>query len=262
VVSIVFSSLLLGLLVGPQPISVQVAPASSVHAVAFLLDGREVARVDAPGPYDAAVDFGNALLPHEVEAVAYDAKGREIGRTKRAVNLPQPPSRLEILLERTARGIPAQARLVATSTLRDAPVRRELTLDGERLTLDPDGAARLPPLDLSLTHVLSAVAEFSQDAIAKGDVAFGGGAEERAASGLTAVPIRVDGRTLPNAAEIQGKLTRRDKPVPVIAVERGRATVVIVRNPSRSKRSAGCAVRRERTSSSSTPRTASRSCGR
>lgn len=56
-----------------------------VARVAFLVDGREVARVAQP-PFSATVDFGDVPQRHSVVAVAFDRRDQEIGRDERIVN--------------------------------------------------------------------------------------------------------------------------------------------------------------------------------
>ena len=77
--AIAFSSLLIGLLVGVQPVAVDVLPSLPAASLVVTLDGRTVARLTRP-PWAAEVDFGEALRPHELVATALDRSGREVGR--------------------------------------------------------------------------------------------------------------------------------------------------------------------------------------
>src|SRR5262249_42266639 len=153
---------------------------------------------------EAELDFGPALRPHELVATAYDGAGREVGRAVRRVNTPQPAVRLDILLDENALGRPAGARLISTSVRGDRPIRRSLKLDGKRLDLGADGRAVLPALDLERVHVLSAVADYGQDALARTDVAFGGGSLGQAGSRLTAIPILLTGGQAPGIEDLRG----------------------------------------------------------
>jgi hypothetical protein len=229
--TVVFSSLLIGLLTGVQPVTVEVSRALHPASVEFTLDGKTVAR-DSEPPWSANVDFGTELRPHVMAAIARDASGREVGRAVRAVNVPQAPARLEILVERNGLGVPTAARLVATSVLKEKPVRRMLSLDGAALALDEGGQAPLPRLDLHVTHVLSATAEFSADAVARADLAFGGGVSEEAGSRLTAVALRATGNPTPTLDGLRDALRGPEGPVRPVALDKTGATILFVRNPS------------------------------
>jgi len=75
---IVFLSLFLGLVSGPQPIDLHVDGA--IKSVRILVDGREVKTLAQP-PWHAVLDFGKDIVPRELVAVGYDSNGNEAGRT-------------------------------------------------------------------------------------------------------------------------------------------------------------------------------------
>jgi VWFA-related protein len=58
---------------------------ASVARVSFLVDGREVRRVERP-PFSTVLDFGVAPERHSIGVIAFDGKAREIGRDQRIVN--------------------------------------------------------------------------------------------------------------------------------------------------------------------------------
>ena len=58
---------------------------SAVARVAFSLDGREITRIGRP-PFSTTLDFGAVPERHVIRAVAFDRKGRELGRDERIVN--------------------------------------------------------------------------------------------------------------------------------------------------------------------------------
>jgi hypothetical protein len=93
---IAFATLFLGLVLGVQPVEVMVAP--EVERVDLLLDGT-LARSLAGPPWRVPCDLGPLLTPRRLEAVAYDAGGRELGRTAQWLNLPRPPAETEWMLE-------------------------------------------------------------------------------------------------------------------------------------------------------------------
>ena len=228
--AIAFSSLLIGLLVGVQPVVVDVLPSLPAATLVLTLDGRPAARLTRP-PWTAEVDFGETLRPHELVATAFDRSGREVGRVSRWVNAPQPPARVEILLERDEKGHPRAARMVATSVRRQAPVRRSLTLDGKKLALDSTGQAALPKLDLTRVHVLRAVVDYSRDAIARAEIAFGGDVGDAAGSRLTAVAVRLTGSKAPDISAIRDAFRGPSGPVVPVAIEKEPSTVLLVRHP-------------------------------
>jgi hypothetical protein len=229
--TLVFTSLLIGLMSGVQTITVESPPSLGVVRVDYLLDGRRAASASTGDPWRADVNLGE-LSPHVLAAVGLDHEGREVARTERLVNLPEPPARLEILVVRNGLGQPVAARLVATSTLRDTPLRYLLTLDGQDLEVDADGRAPLPAADVRVPHVLSASAVFADDVVAHAAAVIGGAVQDESGSRLTAVPVRVKTRLLPSIDSLSNVFTCGGLKPRVVAIERGRATVVMVRNPS------------------------------
>ena len=105
---IVFLSLFLGLVTGFQNVSLRVD--DGVKSVRIELGGREVARITS-APWSARVDFGTALTPRELTAIAYDADGREITRIAQVINLARPAAELEIVIRRDGQR-PVEAELV------------------------------------------------------------------------------------------------------------------------------------------------------
>jgi VWFA-related protein len=69
---------------GRQPVRTHVA-AAAVARVVFSLDGRDVARVERP-PFSATVDFGAVPERRTIGVIAFDRRGRAIGRDERVVN--------------------------------------------------------------------------------------------------------------------------------------------------------------------------------
>ncbi|MCP4205355.1 MAG: hypothetical protein GY769_25875, partial [bacterium] len=92
---IVFVTLFLGLVFGPQSISVIVG--DEVDRVEIVVDGLRVAEL-ADAPWSLEWDFGEDLAPRELEAVAFDAEGEEIGRARQWLNLPRQPAEAAILV--------------------------------------------------------------------------------------------------------------------------------------------------------------------
>lgn len=69
----------------------------------LLLDGRRVASLEHP-PYEAWIDLGRAVKPHRVEAVAFAADGRELGRDLQRINRPDVPAGLRVAIVSPASG--------------------------------------------------------------------------------------------------------------------------------------------------------------
>jgi len=97
VTRIVFLTLYLGLVSGKQPLALQADAA--VKSIRIVVDGAAVATLTAP-PWRAEIDFGSALRPREVVAVALDGNGEEIARTSQLVNVPRPSAEADIVLAR------------------------------------------------------------------------------------------------------------------------------------------------------------------
>jgi hypothetical protein len=225
---IVFATLFLGLVSGSSSVGVIVGP--SVAAVAVELDGRTIGTVSGP-PWAVRVDFGDQYQPHELIAIAYDPEGQETGRARQWVNLPRPPAEVEILLERDASGRAVAARFTWGSILSAQPEKLSVTFDGTPLTVDAGRRTELPLYEASLPHILSAELEVPGNLQARAAVVLGGGSADRAQTELTAIPVRVrKGNKPPPEARLEGAFLHRGEPVPVAAVEKGRARVVLVRD--------------------------------
>jgi hypothetical protein len=229
---IVFSSLLLGLMAGIQPVSVDIAPGKAVQTVRFLLDGQVKGQAGATTGWQAEIDFGARLLPHQLMAVALDDRGRELDRAERWVNVPHAPARLDILIDRDESCRPVAARLVATSVVKDRPVNLTLTLDGSRVEVDSAGRGKLPIINLAQAHLLSGIAEFSPGAVARSDLVLGGQVADESGSRLSAVAVRWTGRSEPAPESLAGRIQGPNGPLRPVAVEKGDTTILLVRHPS------------------------------
>ncbi len=126
---IAFASLLLGLIVGPEPVELLVG--DEVHAIEIRLDGRAAGELRAP-PWSLVVDFGEELATHELSAVAYDHDRREIARVRQWVNVPRRPAEAAVVFERDAEGRDVFARLSWESVVAPEPETFDATCDGSR----------------------------------------------------------------------------------------------------------------------------------
>jgi hypothetical protein len=225
---VAFETLLLGLVMRVQAVSVMVAP--PVTAVVLRVDGAAVAGLRRP-PWEAAVDFGARPRPHFLEAIGFDAEGREVSRASQWVNMPRAESEARLLLERDpGSGLPTAARVTWADVQAADPVEVRASLDGTPLPV-LDGGARviLPPVDPANIHLLTVEVEFPEQRLARTDVALGGDLAGEVQTELTAVPLtRDDPRTLPTAASLAGRFSVNGRPVRVVAVEEPIAEVVVV----------------------------------
>ncbi|MGD2116661.1 MAG: hypothetical protein PVG07_16530 [Acidobacteriota bacterium] len=87
--TVAFATVLLGLLVGVQPVELEVG--ADVARVELRLDGELVGQRTGP-PWVIPCDFGEDLAPHELVAIARDSLGNEMRRARQWVNLPPEPA--------------------------------------------------------------------------------------------------------------------------------------------------------------------------
>lgn len=233
---LVFLTLFLGLVSGPQPIALRVG--GQPAAVEILLDGRLAARLEQP-PWRAEVDLG-PLLPRELSAVARDGEGQELGRASQWLNMPRPPAEVQILLERDAQGQPVAAQVLWQSSTAAPPLEVAVALDGEPLQVrrmpgvaGSSVAVELGASDPATPHVLSAELRFENGVEARRDLAFGGDLGDRARTELTAVVLRRarPGKT-PAKDAVRDWLRGPRGPLAPLAVESGGGEVIFVRDLS------------------------------
>ncbi len=227
--TIAFLTLFFGLITGPYPIELTVSgPAAAVE---ILVDGRSAGTL--PGaPWKGTINFGSSLLPHQVVARALDAQGQELGRAEEWVNLAQPISKAEIVLEGGGSGPPKAAKVAWTNLKGEKPQSISLTLDGLPVRLDANGRGALPAHDLGSIHVLTAQVDFNPLESVRRDLAYGGEYGSEVSTELTGVPVRARSGEIPPAGKLGGWLTAGGKPLSVAAVENGPAKLYVVRVPT------------------------------
>ncbi len=182
---ILFLTLLLGVITGPQ--TLELAVEGNPTVVEILFDGQSVLTLDGP-PWVAALDFGTDPLPCEVVARAKDADGRELARAVQRVNLPHERESIQIALERDGQGHAVAADLVWQSADGRPPGRLSLELDGRALALTGNRAP-LPRLAPDAHHVLEARAE-SESVSRAAALLTGGVYGDQVTTELTAVALR------------------------------------------------------------------------
>lgn len=224
---IVFLSLFLGLVTGFQNVSLRVD--DGVKSVRIELGGREVARIDQ-APWSARVDFGAALTPRELTAIAYDSDGKEITRIAQVINLARPAAEMEIVIRREGQR-PVEAELVGRHRLHKSASGAKLSVDGIAVRVGRDFRARLQDLDPAHPHVVSAEMEFEDGAVARRDIVLSSRAFSRSVeSELTPMLVMSEGNRRDPILETC--FASGGAPLKATAIEKSDAFVVMVRDPA------------------------------
>jgi hypothetical protein len=223
------TTFLLGLVVGIQPVEVSVGPA--VATVEIRVDSVPIGTL-AGEPWRLSYDFGPQLAPHLLEAVARDSEGREVGRARQWINLPRQRAEVKLVLEPDSSGRPRRARLIWQALDYERPTEVRFFFDGKALAPAALDEVVLPPYDPSELHILSAEVGFSDEVEARADAVFGGTFGDRISSELTPVVLESERRQIPERSELTGRLLVRGRPAKIVAVEKPRAEILVVREQS------------------------------
>jgi len=223
---LVFISLFLGLISGPQRVELQAGPA--IKSVHILLDGRQVAALQQP-PWRATIDFGTSITPGKLVAAGYDGEGREVARVEQFVNLPRPAAEFVIALQNDADGVPRSAELRWEHLMAMKPVRSSLTVDGQAVPLDQLTRARLPRLDMNHAHVIAAEMHFEDGFSARRELVVGGAVSDTVDADLTPLGVR-QSTAMPHATP-GDCFTSDGSPVRLAAIEESQALVIFVLDP-------------------------------
>jgi hypothetical protein len=122
------------------------------------------------------------------------------------------------------------------SLLGTPPRRIEVTFDGRPLDVRNPARIRLPELTPDAVHLISAEVEFSPTVVSRAGIVLGAHSESEASSELTGVPVRLSsGATLPPPAAASGWFRKGNEPLRVVAVEKGSALVLVVRDTDHSE---------------------------
>lgn len=220
-----FASLFVGLVFGV--VNVQLVVAGGVERVELLLNGRTVAELREP--WMAPVDLGCVPAPHELVAVAYDARGAEVGRVRQWVNRPRAVAEASLVLEPERKGERRVARLSWRSLVAEVPVSIAVSFDGRAIPAPDPGRIVLPAHDPRQVHFLRAVLDFGGGVTAVTEAVFGGPRSAESFTEMTAVPVVLDeGIELPPPEELSGWFERDGRPLEVTAVEEGPSELVLV----------------------------------
>ena len=219
-----FLTLLLGLVWGPQEI--ELAVGEGVALVEIRLDDEPVATLRAP-PWVVVVDFG-APAPHHLDAIAWNARGVEIGRTRQRVNFPRPPAEAALMLLPGAGGSGRVARLTWENSIGGKPENVTLTFDGKALAAPDLERIELPAFAPERLHFLRAIASFPTGVSATAELTFGGRRHDDTGKALTAIPVRAPGGKLPAPEKMEGWFLANGVPLHALAVEQGEPYIVLV----------------------------------
>ena len=221
------TTLFLGFVVGLRPVELSVD--DRVAAVEIRLDGREVARLEAP-PWSANVDFGPTLEPHRLEAVALDGAGRPLGTVRRLVNFARADYEAAIFLEPRAGPEGRTGRVIWAAVLDQDPMRLDLDYDGRRWPVAEDGTFVLPPYDPEESHFLAAELLFGDGHSVRTELSFGGKFGDRVTSALSAIPVSSPPGRAWSSDEVRGWLEHEGRPLKVFAVRAEEGILLVVRD--------------------------------
>ncbi len=220
-----FISIFLSLLAGPQTVEFDVSP--YVARVEVLLDGETAASLLSP-PWTTPIDLGPNLLPHHLEAVAFDRHGNEMERIDQWINTPRPRTELKILVDNQDFP-PRSARLLWQSLDSLHPQSILVTLDGMELEIEPSGRITLPSMDPARIHLLQAEIELESETF-RTETLIGGELTDSISTELTAIPVIWPHQRLPTVTELNQAFSHQGQPLQVALVERSSSDIFIVQD--------------------------------
>ena len=224
---IIFLTLYLGLIGGPQPVQVQVG--SNVKLVRFLLDGRDVG-ISKSAPWSIIIDFGRPFEPHELIAVAFDRDGDEAGRISQLINLPRPAAELSMDLQTDGKGTPLSVALRWEQVYASDPSLTTVSVDGKSVNVDAQFHALLPKLDAVNPHVIAAEMRFVDGSSARREMVIAGGAiSDSISTELT--PVLFTGKPPAKNPMLEGCFAAGGVSLRTAAVETPEAQIFLVREP-------------------------------
>ena len=222
---ITFAFLFLGLMLGPHPVELLVE--GDVAAIRFELDGEAVGEITRE-PWRMEVDFGPALRPHKLEAIALDDQGIEIDRTRQLVNLPRERAEAALLLEGQDPQKPDTARLVWQHVEFQTAAKISFRFDGEELPLSGHDRAILPDYDPAELHSVQASIRFPDGVRYQAELNLGGQTIFGADTEITGLAVVSQDSDLPGLRALEGRFRSQGEPVRVVGVEKSPARVVMV----------------------------------
>ena len=220
-----FLTFFLGIVAGPQ--KVVVVADDQVAAVELRLDGTTMAALQK-APWEFEVDFGTELLPRKLEAVALDSRGDEVGTALQLLNVPRPAAEVSLVLRHESDG-PVQAE-IAWESASGKPTEMIALLDDEEVPIIDEQRIDLTRVDTSYLHLLQVEMWFPDLSSARGHLVFGGEYVDETSADLTAFPV-ILAKGSPRHVEMEGWFAGDSTPLRVATVERGLASLIIVRTP-------------------------------
>ncbi|HKR67052.1 MAG TPA: VWA domain-containing protein, partial [Thermoanaerobaculia bacterium] len=198
---------------GRNVVKTHVASAG-VARVVFSLDQRTIARVVRP-PFSATLDFGSVAERHAIGVVAFDGKGKELGRDERVVNEAGETFWLRLVEPRSG---DTAGRVRVAMNVRESALHRVQRVviswnDAERAVLTSAPWESAITIPAEQVGVLRAVAELDDGRTAEDAVLLNGGFMARADVQLVEVPLTILGRedklTPDQIVVHEGNITRR-----------------------------------------------------
>ena len=226
---VTFLTFFLGLVLGEHTVELTVS--EEVSRVVLELDGEVVGVLDG-APWQATVDFGQRLLPHDLVAIGVATDGRELARSSQKINLLKPFAEATLRLVKADSSASYEgAELVWDAVDKSDPTAVSVFFDDQPLAVVDNQRVQLPAYDPDRFHFLSAELTFGERKVAAAQVAFGGQYVETVNTELTAVALELlDGESVPELDQIRGWFVVRDQEAHVVAVETARAEVILVRD--------------------------------
>lgn len=220
-----FLSLFLNLVCCMQ--TVEVGVDAPVAAVEIRLDGLAIGTIKGP-PWTMDCDLGQSLMPHLLEAVAFDADGNDLGMARQRINVPRAPAEVRILLEQDQAGRPSAGRVMYDTALALKAKRVTIRMDNLPLKGDEKNHFTLPEYDPGFIHILSAEVTFGHQLSARTQLAFGGLYGSDIRSDLTAVPVVTTNDRKWTPAEFENGFVADGEPCKVVAVENNGVKIFMV----------------------------------
>jgi hypothetical protein len=220
---VIFLSLFLGLMAGPHLVELQVAP--GVHMVRMLLEKRPVAVLDQP-PWRATIDFGPSIVPSELVAIGFDARGNEIARATQLINVPRPVAEFNITLQNDVDGVPKIVEFKWEHLVAAKVASASLTIDGNSVPLDKNAIARLPRLDMKRPHLIAGEMKFDDGFVTRREMVIGGELTDTADAEMTPIGVRQTGPT-----NLGDCFTIAGAPMRIGAIENAPALAIFVIDP-------------------------------
>ena len=210
---------------------VQLMVDREVATVEIRLDAEAVATLRG-APWEVEVDFGEEPAPHLLEAIAFAADGSELDRARQWINLAPQQAEVSILLDHDRGADGVEARLSWHSVTEESePLGVSAFFDDLPLEVENPRVIPLPSYDPERLHHLRVELEFSGSLRSVVEIAFGGGLGEEVDTELTAYPVSLAERSdLPPIDAMQTWFHARGERLPVHAVEKGLAEIVVVRD--------------------------------